>query len=87
MTSGLFNCYESAADVRSTEERHVALETKAGLQLLLLPHSLFPCLHGMVRYRSREEERMMYSCLEKELGPSLLVGRLSEHSCYFLAAV
>ena len=23
---------------------------------------------------------MMYSCLEKELGPSLLVGRLSEHS-------
>ena len=32
MASGLFNCYESAADVRSTIERHVALETKAGLQ-------------------------------------------------------
>ena len=87
MASGLFNCYESAADVRSTIERHVALETKAGLQLLLLPHSLFPCVHGMLRCRSREEERMMYSCLEKELWPSLLVGRLSEHSCYFLATV
>ena len=27
---------------------------------------------------------MMYSCLEKELEPPLLVERLSEHSCYFL---
>ena len=81
MASGLFNCYESAADVRSTIERHVALETKAGLQLLLLPHSLFPCVHGMLRCRSREEERMMYSCLEKGLGPSLLEERLIEHSC------
>ena len=94
MASGLFNCYESAADVRSTIERHVALETKAGLQLLLLPHSLFPCVHGMLRCRSREEERMMYSCLEKGLGPSLLEERLIEHSCsvkngprYFLRKV
>ena len=31
MTSGLFNCYESAADVRS-DWGHVALETKAELQ-------------------------------------------------------
>ena len=80
MASGLFNCYESAADVRSTIERHVALETKAGLQLLLLPHSLFPCVHGMLRYRSLRKERMMYSCLEKELVPSLLVERLIELS-------
>ena len=64
------------------------------LKLLLLPHSLFPCVHGMLRCRSREEERMMYSCLEKGLGPSLLVERLIEHSCsvkngprYFLRKV
>ena len=62
-------------------------DMNGSVQLLLLPHSLFPCLHGMLRYRSRGEERMMYSCLEKELGPSLLVGRLSEHSCYFLSIV
>ena len=58
----------------------MALETKAELQLLLLPHSLFPCVHGMLWYRSREEERMMYSYLEKGLGPSLLVERLLELS-------
>ena len=69
---------------RSVYKMRVALETKADLQLLLLPHSLFPCLHCMLRCRSRGEERMMYACLEKELGPSLLVGRLSEHSCCFL---
>ena len=52
-------------------------------QLLLLPHSLFPCVHGMLWYRSREEERMMYSYLEKGLGPgpSLLVERLLELIC------
>ena len=36
MASGLFNSDESAADVRSTIERHVALETKAGLQNSIL---------------------------------------------------
>ena len=51
MASGLFNCYESAADVRSTKERHLALETKTGLQHLLLLHSLslsLPAWHATV---------------------------------------
>ena len=39
--------------------------------------SLLAC---MLRYRTRGEERMMYSCLEKELVPSLLVERLIELS-------
>ena len=66
---------------RSVYKMRVALETKADLQLLLLPHSLFPCVHGMLWYRSRRKERMMYSYLEKGLGPSLLVERLLELSC------
>ena len=77
MTSGLFNCYESAADVRSTIERHVALETKAGLQLLLLPHSLFPCVHGMLRSRSRQTERMNVLALRKGTGAVALSGAVA----------
>ena len=77
MASGLFNCDESAADVRSTIERHVALETKAGLQLLLLPHSLFPCVHGMLRYTPRRKERMDVLVLRKGTGAVALGGAVA----------
>ena len=52
----------------------MALETKAELQLLLLPHSLFPCVHGMLRYTPRRKERMDVLVLRKGTGAVTLGG-------------
>ena len=43
-------------------------------QLLLLPHSLFPCVHGMLRSRSRRTERMNVLVLRKGTGAVALGG-------------
>ena len=40
---------EEAEEFAEGVEEEVTMQ-----QLLLLPHSLFPCLHGMLRCRSRE---------------------------------
>ena len=52
MASALSKRYESAADIRS-DTRHVALETKAGLQLLHLPHSSSISLKASLRVKTR----------------------------------
>ena len=80
MLSGAEVCKSCRYKVKSFQTS-IYLQISVLIQLLLLPHSLFPCVHGMLWYRSRRKERMMSSYLEKGLGPSLLVERLLELSC------
>ena len=47
------------------------------LQLLLLPHSLFPCVHGMLRYTPRRTERMDVLVLRKGTGAVALSGAVA----------
>ena len=67
---------EIAADVRSSF-RHVAREKSCSIAFLF-PHSLLFCVHGMLAHQlvhplalSRREERMTYSCFQRNRGRRL----------------
>ena len=67
---------EIAADVRSSS-RHVAREKSCSIAFLF-PHSLLFCVHGMLAHQlvhplalSRREERMTYSCFQRNRGRRL----------------
>ena len=81
MTSGLFNCYESAADVRSTDEDTWLSRQKLSCSFCYFRTLSFPACMACYGIPRAGRNAWMYSCLEKGLGPSLLVERLLELSC------